>query len=105
MAVVNEAFVKRFFKRGEDPLGQHFGLDLPENAGTFRIIGVVRDAKFAGWGLTKPARPMFYASLEQNIDYKNALMKRIELQSHFIGGIMLVTNMPPGAISHCSPGS
>lgn len=98
VAVVNEAFVKRFFKRGEDPLGQHFGLDLPENAGTFRIIGVVRDAKFAGWGLTKPARPMFYASLEQNIDYKNALMKRIESQSHFIGGIMLVTSMPPGAI-------
>src|SRR6202040_3706322 len=35
VAVVNEAFVKRFFIRGEDPLGQHFGLDLPENAGTF----------------------------------------------------------------------
>src|SRR5579885_1006179 len=51
VAVVNEAFVRRFFKNGEDPLEQHFGLDLPENAGTYRIIGVVRDAKFAGWGL------------------------------------------------------
>ena len=48
---MNEAFVKRFFKSGEDPLDQHFGLDLPENAATFRIVGVVRDAKFAGWGL------------------------------------------------------
>ena len=48
VAIVNEAFVKRFFKSGEDPLDQHFGLDLPENAGTFRIVGVVRDAKFAG---------------------------------------------------------
>jgi predicted permease len=33
VAVVNEAFVKRFFKSGEDPLEQHFGLDYPENAG------------------------------------------------------------------------
>ena len=36
VAVVNEAFVKRFFKSDEDPLDQHFGLDLPQNAGTFR---------------------------------------------------------------------
>ena len=53
VAVVNEAFVKRFFKSGEDPIDQHFGLDLPENADTFRIVGVVRDAKFAGWGLKR----------------------------------------------------
>jgi predicted permease len=98
VAIVNEAFVKRFFKSGEDPLNQHFGLDLPENVNTFRIVGVVRDAKFAGWGLTRPARPMFYVPLAQNVDYKNALMKRIELQSHFIGGIMLVTNTSPGAL-------
>ena len=32
VAVVNESFVKRFFKSGEDPLDQHFGLDMPENA-------------------------------------------------------------------------
>src|SRR3954469_11115152 len=32
VAVVNEAFVKRFFKSTEDPLDQHFGLDVPENA-------------------------------------------------------------------------
>jgi len=98
VAVVNEAFVKRFFKSDEDPLGQHFGLDLPENVGTFRIVGVVRDAKFAGWGLNRPARPMFYVPLAQNVDYKDELMKRIELQSHFIGGIMLVTNSSPGVV-------
>jgi predicted permease len=98
VAIVNEAFVKRFFKRGEDPLNQHFGLDLPENAGTFRIIGIVRDAKFAGWGLHDPARPMFYVPLAQNVDYRDTMMKRIELQTHFIGGIMLVTNLPTGTL-------
>ena len=98
VAVVNEAFVKRFFKNGEDPLDQHFGLDLPEYAGTFRIVGVVRDAKFAGWGLNRPARPMFYVPLAQNVAYRDELMKKIELRSHFVGGIMLVTNLPPGAL-------
>jgi predicted permease len=98
VAIVNEAFVKRFFKRGENPLDQHFGLDLPENTGTFRIVGIVRDAKFASWGLSRPARPMFFVPLAQNVDYKNDLMKKLELRTHFIGGIMLVTNTPPGAL-------
>ncbi len=98
VAIVNEAFVKRFFKKDEDPLGQHFGLDLPENAGTFRIIGIVRDAKFAGFALRRPARPMFYVPLAQNVPYRNPLMKRTELQSHFIGGLMLVTNSSPGTL-------
>jgi predicted permease len=98
VAVVNETFVKRFFKSDEDPLGQHFGLDLPENVGTYRIVGVVRDAKFAGFALSKPARPMFYVPLAQNVDYKDEAMRRLELQSHFIGGIMLVTAAPVGAL-------
>src|SRR6266705_4166931 len=98
VAIVNEAFVKRFFKSGEDPLDQHFGLDVPEYAGTFRIVGVVRDAKFAGWGLRRPARPMFYVPLAQNVNYPDELMKKIELNSHFIGGMLLVTNMTPGAL-------
>ena len=98
VAIVNEAFVKRFFKSDEDPLDQHFGLDLPENSATFRIVGLVRDAKFAGWGLDRPARPMFFVPLAQSVDYKQDLLKRVELRSHFIGGIMLVTGAPPGVL-------
>src|SRR6266699_2719632 len=98
VAIVNEAFVKRFFKSTEDPLDQHFGLDVPEYAGTFRIVGVVRDAKFAGGGLRRPARPMFYVPLAQTVNYPDELMKKIELVSHFIGGMMLVTDIPPGAL-------
>ena len=98
VAIINEAFAKRFFKSGEDPLDQHFGLDLPQYAGTFRIVGIVRDAKFAGWGLNRPARPMFYVPLAQNVEYHDDLMKKIELRSHFIGGIMLVTDLSPGTL-------
>lgn len=98
IAVVNEAFVKRFFKTTEDPLDQHFGLDLPENAGTFRIVGVVGDAKFAGYGLDRPARPMFYVPLAQGVNYQHELMQKIEQQSHFIEGIMLVTSASPAVL-------
>jgi predicted permease len=98
VAVVNEAFVKRFFKGGEDPMDRHFGLDLPENVSSYRIVGVVRDAKFAGFELSKPARPMLYVPLAQTMHYKNELMQRLELQSHFIGGILLRTQLPPGVL-------
>jgi len=98
VALVNERFVKRFFKNGEDPIGQHFGMDLPENAGTFRIIGVVGDAHFAGWALTRPAFAMFYVPLAQNVNYANTLMQGIEAQSHRMGGLLLATKLPPGAL-------
>jgi predicted permease len=99
VAIVNEAFVKRFFKNEEDPMDQHFGLDLPEYANTFRIVGVVKDAKFAGFALSQPARPMFYVPMAQSVtQYTNQLMKNIDLRAHFISGILLVTDMKPGAL-------
>jgi hypothetical protein len=98
VAIVKERFVKKFFKSGEDPIDRHFGLDLPAYAGTFRIVGVVRDAKFASFGLRLPAQPMFYAPLTQSVDYKDDLMRRLDMRSHFIGGITLVTNQPTGVL-------
>jgi predicted permease len=98
VALVNEAFVKRFFKSNEDPIEEHFGLDYPENSGHFRIIGIVRDAKFAGFALDKPARPMFYVPLTQTVNYSQEIMKTIELRSHFIGGILLNTYLPTGEL-------
>jgi predicted permease len=67
VAVVNETFAKRFFKDNEDPIDQNFGVERPENAGTFRIVGIVRDAKFARSGLNQPARPMFFVPLAQRV--------------------------------------
>jgi len=99
VAIVNETFVRRFFSKNEDPLGQHFGLDDPKYASTFRIVGIVADAKFAGFALSRPARPMFYVPLAQNVDYgTDALMARIERSSHLIRGITLETDIPPGVL-------
>ena len=41
---------------------------------------------------------MFYVPLAQNVEYHDDLMKKIELRSHFIGGIMLVTDLSPGTL-------
>ncbi|HEV2423633.1 MAG TPA: ABC transporter permease [Terriglobia bacterium] len=98
VAIVNQAFVKRFFKNGEDPLDKHFGLDMPENSGTFRIVGIVRDAKFAGWSGSRPAPAMFYVPLAQHVDYKQPMMQSVEHGSHLVRGIMLVTGTPPGTL-------
>jgi predicted permease len=98
VAVVNEAFVRRFFKEGEDPLANRFGKNMPENSGTFRIVGVVGDAKFAGFALDQPARPMFYLPLAQTVDYANPMMRRVETSSHFVRGVLLVSSLPPAVL-------
>ena len=95
VAVVNEAFVRRFFPN-EEPLEKRFGLDLPENAGTFRIVGVVRDAKYTT--PRRAARPMFFVPLTQYVNYSHPVLQKVELGSHLIGGIMLVTPLAPGVL-------
>jgi predicted permease len=98
VAIVNEAFVKRFFTSKEDPLGRHFGLDEPGNAGTFRIVGIVRDAKFALFQLNSPPRPMFYAPLAQSVDYKDSTLQIADQRSHSISALMLVTDLPAASL-------
>jgi len=98
VAVVNEAFVRRFFSPGEDPIDRHFGLNLPENVNTFRIVGVVGDARFAGFQLNRPVRPMFFVPLVQTVKYASPVMQSVETASHYVGGIMLVTNTAAGAL-------
>jgi predicted permease len=95
VAIVNETFVKRFLPK-EDPLDKHFGLDDPSLAGTFRIVGVVRDSKFAF--ARENVRPMFFVPAAQFVHYPHPLMQKIELRSHFLEGILLVTHTRPGVL-------
>jgi ABC-type antimicrobial peptide transport system permease subunit len=83
---VNEAFARRFFAN-EDPLDRRFGIDLPANARTYRIVGVVRDAKYTQ--PSRPVRPMFFVSLAQGVKYDHELLQKIESRSHFVGSILL----------------
>jgi predicted permease len=95
VAVVNEAFVRRFFP-GEDPLDKRFGMDGPENANKFRIVGVIADAKYQS--PNEPANPMFFVPLAQNTPYDVEVLNRVELGSHFMKSALVVTNAPPGSM-------
>jgi predicted permease len=89
VAVVNEAFVKRFFKPGEEPLGKHFGLDLPQYSATFEIVGVVRNATYQDPAGKNPTRPLFFLPLVQRVHYDQSLMQSLDDTSHFIEGAVL----------------
>lgn len=95
VAVVNESFVRRFFAN-EDPLDKRFGIDLPANSRTYRIVGVVRDAKYTQ--ASRPVRPMFFVALAQNVSYDHEMLKKLESRSHFIASILLRSQLRPGEL-------
>jgi predicted permease len=86
VAVVSEAFAKRFFPN-QDPLGKHFGLDMPRYSKSFEIVGVVRDAKYNN--PSGPPKPMFYAPLAQHLSYDQPIMALFEHRSHYIGSAVV----------------
>ncbi|HTS09335.1 MAG TPA: ABC transporter permease [Candidatus Eisenbacteria bacterium] len=87
VAIVNESLVRKYFPN-EDPIGKHFGLDNSRYAGTYEIVGVARDAKYND--PDQPAKPMFFVPLEQSVHYRDALMERGEIHSHFVRTIQLL---------------
>jgi predicted permease len=89
VAVIDEAFVKKFFKAGEDPIGAHFGLDLPQYSATYEIVGVVHDANYSFDPIGHEKRTMFFVPLAQRAHYDEPLMQSLEDSSHFIQGAVL----------------
>ena len=62
VAVVNQAFVKKFFPK-EDPIGRHFGVFDQKYATNFEIVGIVADAKYNN--PRDPYRPMYFRPMTQ----------------------------------------
>jgi macrolide transport system ATP-binding/permease protein len=92
VAIVNETFVKRFFPN-QDPIGQHFGLDLPQYSGSFEIVGVFADFKMNN--PRDPVRPVFLRPLTQTFaGYKEPEMISTETQSRFMDAMILGFNSP-----------
>jgi len=88
VAVVDEIFVRRFFKPEEDPIGTHFGLDLPQYGPTFEIVGVTKEANY-----TDPTghwrRPLFFVPLAQRVHYNDPMMQNLDDASHYVGNAIL----------------
>jgi macrolide transport system ATP-binding/permease protein len=85
VAVVNNAFVKKFFPKGGDPIGTHFGISGVESSADFEIVGVVSDVKYNN--VRQPVRAMYFRPLLQVAHTK----PEFDIRSLYAGGIMLQT--------------
>jgi predicted permease len=88
IAVVDEAFVKKFFKPGEEPIGTHFGMNDAQYSGMYEIVGVVRTANY-----TDPSghwrMPLLFVPLAQRAHFNTTMAQMIEERSHLIEGVVL----------------
>ncbi|MGD0546366.1 MAG: ABC transporter permease [Terracidiphilus sp.] len=91
VAVVNQAFVKRFFPN-EDPIGKHFGADLPWQSSAFQIVGVFADFKINN--PREAGRPVYLRPLTQKFTYGVPGLDAVETRSMFINSMVLSFNAP-----------
>jgi len=96
VAVVNQAFAKRFFK-DENPIGQHFGFDRIKYASKYEIVGVVKDIRYMTYDYKDPIRPMAWVSEMQTAKYDDPVFATGESWSHFLYNIVIwAPGDPPG---------
>jgi putative ABC transport system permease protein len=89
VAVVNEAFAKKFFGR-ENPIGQHFGPAPQKNAGMYEIVGVVSDVDF-GDGV----RAMYFLPEAQSTYLLDTETEEREVQSHYLDSVLICAPANP----------
>jgi macrolide transport system ATP-binding/permease protein len=92
VAVVNQSFVKRFFKPGENPIGRHFGAPGTQSPGDFEIVGVVEDTAYNS--ATWKNHHMYFLPMTQRIP-ESARRRPIEQDTGlYAGAIVLQTDRP-----------
>jgi putative ABC transport system permease protein len=88
VAVVNQAFARRFFQ-GQNPIGQHFGIDKIKYSATFEIVGVTNDIRYLTYDYKKPVRPMFWVPEAQTVEYDDPAFMSGEIWSHYLYNIVI----------------
>ena len=86
VAVVNQAFVKKFFLK-EDPIGRHFGIFDQKYAGAFEIVGIVANAKYSF--PREEVRPMYFRPLTQQMRFTEPDAVTAEGRSLYIDSVTL----------------
>jgi putative ABC transport system permease protein len=94
VAVVNQAFVKRFFK-GQNPIGQHFGPGKMKYSTTYEIVGVINDLRYMTYEYKKPVRPMYWVAEAQTVPFDDPAFRSGEIWSHYLYNIVLWTQGKP----------
>jgi predicted permease len=94
VAVVNEAFAKKFFKN-EDPVGRHFGQHGIGSDREYEIVGIAKDARYLTFNLDKPIAPFFFLPEAQHDFMPKAGSAEANPGSHFLRDVVIVTR--PGA--------
>jgi len=97
VAVVNQAFSTRFFK-GQNPIGQHFGIDKLKYSATFEIVGVTNDVHYMTYDYKKPVRPMFWLPEAQTVQYDDPAFLSGEIWSHYLYNIVIWAPGNPSGI-------
>jgi len=91
VAVVDEALVKKYFKPGEDPIGQVFGIDDPRFSKTYEIVGVLHTANYTDpSGHWRP--PLFFVPLAQHGTFDKQMVQMIDDRSHIMEAAVLEVN-------------
>jgi putative ABC transport system permease protein len=96
VAVINEAFARKFFK-GQNPIGQHFGVDKIKYSATYEIVGIAKDIRYMTYDYRDPVRPMFWLSEAQTVKYDDPVFRSGEIWSHYLYNIVIwAPGNPPG---------
>jgi macrolide transport system ATP-binding/permease protein len=92
VAVVNQSFVKRFFKPGENPIGRRFGSPGTQSSGDFEIVGVVEDTAYNS--ATWKNHHMYFIPMTQRVP-ESARRRPIELDTGlYADAIVIQTDRP-----------
>ena len=87
VAVVNEAFVRKLFQPGENPIGQHFG-GGEKAAGDWEIVGVVEDTAYTS--ATWKDHLMYFVPLPQRPPSDTGPIEKDEIM--YAGAIVVKTS-------------
>jgi predicted permease len=87
VAVINEAFAKKFFK-GENPLGRHFGTGDIQHAGDYEVVGVVKDIRYIVSDRDS-IQPMYYLPEMQSLHYDKPNEIAGEGRSHYLYNLVV----------------
>jgi predicted permease len=88
VAVVNQAFAKKFFK-DQDPIGQHFGLNRIKYSATYEIVGVTNDVRYMTYAYKRPVGAMFWVPESQTVRYDDPAFQSGETASHYLYNIVI----------------